>query len=228
MSTGGTHERAHRGRSDDRRALPDDAGAVRRLRRDRRLAAGLLAGVGRRAGAGPAVGPRDRPGHPDGRRRQRLGPYRRQRGRQVDRHRLAHRLAGARRPVRRRARRRRGAGGGADAGREVRPAEAAAGGAVVLRGESSRFASTNFWGSRAITGVIGPDETETVVGFDGIPIGEAMRAVGLDPDALPGSSATTSAPSSSCTSSRDRSSSRRGCRSASSPRSPACATTSSS
>ena len=52
--------------------------------------------------------------------------------------------------------------------------------------ESSRFASTNFWGSRAITGVIGPDEPETVVGFDGIPIGEAMRAVGLDPDALPG------------------------------------------
>ena len=52
--------------------------------------------------------------------------------------------------------------------------------------ESSRFASTNFWGSRAITGVIGPDETETVVGFDGIPIGEAMRAVGLDPDTLPG------------------------------------------
>ena len=47
--------------------------------------------------------------------------------------------------------------------------------------ESSRFASTNFWGSRAITGVIGPDETETVVGFDGIPIGEALRAAGLEP-----------------------------------------------
>lgn len=52
--------------------------------------------------------------------------------------------------------------------------------------ESSRFASTNFWGSRAITGVIGPDEPETVVGFDGVPIGEAMRAVGLDPDNIPG------------------------------------------
>ena len=52
--------------------------------------------------------------------------------------------------------------------------------------ESSRFASTNFWGSRAITGVIGPDETETVIGFDGIPIGEAMRAIGLDPDNIPG------------------------------------------
>lgn len=51
--------------------------------------------------------------------------------------------------------------------------------------ESSRFAATNFWGSRAITGMIGPEEPATVVGYDGVPVGEAMRAVGLDPVRIP-------------------------------------------
>jgi allantoate deiminase len=47
--------------------------------------------------------------------------------------------------------------------------------------ESSRFPGANFWGSRAITGQIDPHEPETVRGYEGETIGEAMRAVGLDP-----------------------------------------------
>ncbi|MBV9282085.1 MAG: allantoate amidohydrolase [Chloroflexi bacterium] len=47
--------------------------------------------------------------------------------------------------------------------------------------ESSRFPAANFWGSRAITGQIRPDEPETVRGYEGETIGEAMRSAGLDP-----------------------------------------------
>jgi allantoate deiminase len=51
--------------------------------------------------------------------------------------------------------------------------------------EGSRFPSSNWWGSRAITGEIGPEEPETVTSADGETIGAAMRAVGLDPDRIP-------------------------------------------
>lgn len=51
--------------------------------------------------------------------------------------------------------------------------------------ESSRFPSANFWGSRAITGRIAPEDTETVIGYDGKSIGAAMRDVGLDPARIP-------------------------------------------
>ena len=51
--------------------------------------------------------------------------------------------------------------------------------------ESSRFAATNFWGSRGITGTIDPDEPDTIVGYDGVTIADAMRAVGLDPARIP-------------------------------------------
>lgn len=51
--------------------------------------------------------------------------------------------------------------------------------------ESSRFPSANFWGSRAITGRILPEDPDRLIGFDGIAIGEAMRAVGLDPARIP-------------------------------------------
>jgi allantoate deiminase len=51
--------------------------------------------------------------------------------------------------------------------------------------EASRFHATNFWGSRAITGDIAADEAERIRDFDGMPIGEAMRAVGLDPRRIP-------------------------------------------
>ena len=51
--------------------------------------------------------------------------------------------------------------------------------------ESSRFPSANFWGSRAITGHIRPEDPDLVLAFDGTPIGAAMRAVGLDPARIP-------------------------------------------
>jgi allantoate deiminase len=47
--------------------------------------------------------------------------------------------------------------------------------------ESSRFPSANFWGSRAITGAISPDEPESQLSFDGETIASAMRSAGLDP-----------------------------------------------
>jgi allantoate deiminase len=51
--------------------------------------------------------------------------------------------------------------------------------------EASRFHATNFWGSRAITGSIVPDEAEKIRDFDGVSIAEAMRAVDLDPRRIP-------------------------------------------
>jgi allantoate deiminase len=47
--------------------------------------------------------------------------------------------------------------------------------------EGSRFPAANFWGSRAVTGRIAPDEPERLRGYEGETIGDAMRAVGLDP-----------------------------------------------
>jgi allantoate deiminase len=48
--------------------------------------------------------------------------------------------------------------------------------------EGSRFPSAGFWGSRAITGRIRPEDPERILGFDGTTIADAMRTVGLDPD----------------------------------------------
>lgn len=47
--------------------------------------------------------------------------------------------------------------------------------------EGSRFPTASFWGSRAITGAIGPDDVTKVTDFEGKPISDAMRAIGLDP-----------------------------------------------
>jgi allantoate deiminase len=47
--------------------------------------------------------------------------------------------------------------------------------------ESSRFPTTGFWGSRAIRGAITESDLETVVSFDGEPIGEVMASAGFDP-----------------------------------------------
>jgi allantoate deiminase len=47
--------------------------------------------------------------------------------------------------------------------------------------EASRFHATRFWGSRAITARIAPDEPDRILGYDGETIGDAMRGVGLDP-----------------------------------------------
>jgi len=51
--------------------------------------------------------------------------------------------------------------------------------------EGTWFPGTNFWGSRAITGDIKPQEPGTILAHDGTSIGEAMRAVGLDPYRIP-------------------------------------------
>lgn len=47
--------------------------------------------------------------------------------------------------------------------------------------EASRFHAARFWGSRAITGMIGPDEAAAIQDADGVSIADAMREVGLDP-----------------------------------------------
>jgi allantoate deiminase len=47
--------------------------------------------------------------------------------------------------------------------------------------EGSRFPQASFWGSRAITGRIGPGDAEQVRSGDGETIAEAMRSVGLEP-----------------------------------------------
>jgi len=66
-------------------------------------------------------------------------------------------------------------------GTPVRPLECVA----LCEEESSRFPSANFWGSRAITGRVGPTDPDTVIGYDGKSIAEAMRDVGLDPARIP-------------------------------------------
>ena len=51
--------------------------------------------------------------------------------------------------------------------------------------EGSRFHAANFWGSRAITNRIEPNDPERILDFDGVSIADAMRAVGLDPARIP-------------------------------------------
>jgi allantoate deiminase len=51
--------------------------------------------------------------------------------------------------------------------------------------EGSRFPTTNWWGSRAVTGVIAPSEPDEIVSADGGTIAAAMRSVGLDPARIP-------------------------------------------
>jgi allantoate deiminase len=50
--------------------------------------------------------------------------------------------------------------------------------------ESSRFPQARHWGSRAVAGAIEPEHLESVVSYDGEPIGQVMRDVGLDPDRI--------------------------------------------
>jgi allantoate deiminase len=49
----------------------------------------------------------------------------------------------------------------------------------------SRFPAANFWGSRAVTARIAPDEPERLRGYEGETIGDTMRAVGFDPARIP-------------------------------------------
>ena len=50
--------------------------------------------------------------------------------------------------------------------------------------EGSRFPTANFWGSRAITGVVGPGDAAATVGYGGETMSEAMRAIGLPPERI--------------------------------------------
>ena len=52
---------------------------------------------------------------------------------------------------------------------------------VLCEEEGSRFPTAGFWGSRAIVGKISPDDAESVLGYGGETIADAMRGVGLDP-----------------------------------------------
>ena len=54
----------------------------------------------------------------------------------------------------------------------------------VAEAKGSRFPKSSFWGTRAITGSIAPEELESQRDGDGVAIGDAMRSVGLDPSAL--------------------------------------------
>lgn len=51
--------------------------------------------------------------------------------------------------------------------------------------EGSRFTEASFWGSRAITGQIGPRDAERIRSVNGETIADAMRSVGLDPTLIP-------------------------------------------
>jgi allantoate deiminase len=51
--------------------------------------------------------------------------------------------------------------------------------------ESSRFPATGFWGSRAITGKIGPETPHQVRGYADETIAEVMTEIGLDVEAIP-------------------------------------------
>lgn len=62
-------------------------------------------------------------------------------------------------------------------GQPIRTLEAVA----FCEEESSRFPSANFWGSRAITGRISPQDPDRTIAFTGETMSDAMRSVGLDP-----------------------------------------------
>lgn len=47
--------------------------------------------------------------------------------------------------------------------------------------EGSRFPAANLWGSRAVIGRIADGEAQRLTDYEGVTIGDAMRAVGLDP-----------------------------------------------
>jgi allantoate deiminase len=55
---------------------------------------------------------------------------------------------------------------------------------VLCEEEGSRFAA-NFWGSRALTGQVQPEEAASLRDADGETIGAAMQACGLDAAAIP-------------------------------------------
>ncbi len=55
---------------------------------------------------------------------------------------------------------------------------------VICEEEGSRW-HCNFWGSRALAGLIRPEEVDSLVDGDGVTIGQAMRERGFDPATIP-------------------------------------------
>lgn len=51
--------------------------------------------------------------------------------------------------------------------------------------EGTAFPGARFWGSRAITGKIGPDDAEQLIGYSGESCAATMRRLGFDPDRIP-------------------------------------------
>jgi allantoate deiminase len=51
--------------------------------------------------------------------------------------------------------------------------------------EGSGFPGARFWGSRAITGRIDPDDPEQIIGYSGESIGETARRLGFPPERIP-------------------------------------------
>ena len=54
----------------------------------------------------------------------------------------------------------------------------------ICEEEGSRYPKSSFWGTRAVTGDIAPEELESQRDADGVAIGDAMRTAGFDPSAL--------------------------------------------
>ncbi len=46
------------------------------------------------------------------------------------------------------------------------------------------FGPRTFWGSRAITGAIGPTDADKTVGYDDKTMSDTMRAIGLQPERI--------------------------------------------
>ncbi|MGA0561321.1 hydantoinase/carbamoylase family amidase [Ancylobacter sp. VNQ12] len=61
-----------------------------------------------------------------------------------------------------------------------RPLEAVA----LCEEESSRFPAAEFWGSRAVVGLVPPELPDQLVAYEGETMSQAMRAIGLDPAAI--------------------------------------------
>ncbi|MFN8569333.1 MAG: hydantoinase/carbamoylase family amidase [Kouleothrix sp.] len=124
-----------------------------------------------------------------------MGPARGHCRQQGDRVWLAYRLAAAGWALRRRAERAGRADRDSHAARRrhaKRPLECLA----FCEEEGSRFPATDFWGSRRHRADRAQPESERLRGYEGETIGDAMRAVGLDPAAILAPRATTSTPSS--------------------------------
>jgi len=51
--------------------------------------------------------------------------------------------------------------------------------------EGSAFSGARFWGSRAITGRISPEDPDGMIGHDGITMSDKMRSLGYDPARIP-------------------------------------------